>query len=313
VPIPTLSSYKLTSTFHTSLSIAPDAQSILYPNTCSLVAMDRVDSFLNDPEQPRYPGFSPPLQAAPSSRLPRGYQRPIPTATPASPTFSNTSTASTSRDSGTYTISRSSTATSDTSFSSVPPWHGGPPSLNHQIMTTLHNYGYDLPCEFTFLGCNVRFHPEHFEAWFQHSLSHFAHNGPPPYAICVFCDDEREGCFQSRNDRDLNYWRSRMIHIKGHYQGSDHDLRPDHFVIDYMWTKGLISEEDYYSTMKYTERPQVDGLVTPGFEVPEKRIKREMSLREPHDLEKEKRQIKKEHKKGTSRRYRTSDRGDIEH
>ena len=252
--------------------------------------MERLGYYLNDPDQPRLPGFSTPPPAASPEPQSRQYQRPI-HPTPASPTFSNISTVSNSPDSVTFSISRSSTATSDTSLS----WHQGPPSLNHQIMATPYNYGYDLPCEFTFLGCEVRFHPEEFEEFYRHSLSHFGHHPPPGYAICIFCDD-REGRFESRNDRYLN-WRKRMIHIHAHFQELARGSRPDHFLLDYMLAKKLISRKDFDSAMQFTERPHVDGLVPLGFEIPEKTMKREKDLEEHHDLRKEKREMKREYKK----------------
>ena len=150
-------------------------------------------------------------------------------------------------------------------------------------MNTLHGYGYDLPCEFEFLGCYARFHPEQFEAWHQHSLTHFGDSPPPPYAMCIFCD-EKEGCFGIHNDRYLN-WRKRMIHIGDHFQNFAQGSRLDHFVIEYMWARRLISEEDYKFAIQYTESPQLDGLLPPSdFEVPEQNMKKEEAPQQRHKL-----------------------------
>ena len=116
-----------------------------------------------------------------------------------------------------------------------------------------------------------------------------------------------------------------MNHIAGHFQDFDTKWRPDHFVIKYMQAKGLMTPEDYTSAMAFTERPEVDGLVPIGFETPEKKIKNEKALRQHYDLEKEKRQMQKEHRSNgyrnrnddethrRSNRGRTSHRVDIKH
>jgi hypothetical protein len=92
-----------------------------------------------------------------------------------------------------------------------------------------------------------------------------------------------------------------MLHIGTHYAGSMQyeQLRPDYFVIDYMWQNGLLSPRDYEQAMNYTERKHVDGLVAVGHKTKEMRRKEERSLEQRHNLDREKRQIKRE--KGTSK------------
>jgi hypothetical protein len=93
-----------------------------------------------------------------------------------------------------------------------------------------------------------------------------------------------------------------MLHIGAHYAaGMQYEhLRPDYFVIDYMWQNDLLSRRDYEQAMNYTERKYVDGLVAAGHKTKEMRRKEERSLEHRHNLDREKRRIKRE--KGRSKR-----------
>jgi hypothetical protein len=92
-----------------------------------------------------------------------------------------------------------------------------------------------------------------------------------------------------------------MLHIGAHYaDGMQYgQLRPDYFVIDYMWHNALLSLEDYELARKYTERKYVDGLVAVGHKTKEMRRKEERSLEHRDNLDREKRQMKRE--KGRSK------------
>jgi hypothetical protein len=248
--------------------------------------IDRINLLYTGRDEPRYPGFTTPPVASPIQiqRPPRQTSVPI-----ASPTLSTTSTASTqSRRTGSR---RESSASSASSVSNTPPWH--PQTLNQYLAMTPYNYGYDLPCEFAFLGCNLRFHPEEFEAWISHSASHFVGVSPPSYTICTFCDSST-GCFRSQGDPHSN-WRRRMIHIGSHFQNleGERGLRPDFWVIQYMWSNGLLSEDDFAIAMGYSERPRCDGIVPYGQETPEMSIKKEKESWQPYNLDKEQRQRKR--------------------
>jgi hypothetical protein len=157
-----------------------------------------------------------------------------------------------------------------------------------------------LPCDFEITGCQIQFPPEQFESWISHTISHFGIGAkPPPKAICSFCDG-RDSVFENYRDPLAN-WRQRMLHIGAHY-ASDmqyEQLRPDYFVIDYMWQNRLLSPTEYGLAMNYTERKYVDGLVAVGHKTKEMRRKEERSLEQRHNLDREKRQIRRE--KGTSR------------
>ena len=92
-----------------------------------------------------------------------------------------------------------------------------------------------------------------------------------------------------------------MLHIGAHFmEGMQYEqMRPDYFIIDYMWQNALLSRRDYEQAMNYTERKYVDGLVAVGHKTKEMRRKEERSLEDRHNLDREKRQMKRE--KGTGR------------
>ena len=198
-----------------------------------------------------------------------------------SPTLSHSSTISSSSSQSDVSSLRSSLS-SGTSASQIPRTN---PLLNldEQIANMSLDYNYDLPCEFHFIGCNVRFHPENFEAWYSHTTSHFLHHEPPPYSICVFCD-EGNACFRADEDNDrYTTWRNRLLHITGHLADGKtlEDVRPDYFLIDYMRNLGLVTQHDYACAVSFTERPFCIGLVPLGYETDE--MKRRKARWEPED------------------------------
>ncbi|QSZ32863.1 hypothetical protein DSL72_002443 [Monilinia vaccinii-corymbosi] len=181
-----------------------------------------------------------------------------------------------SRQSGKSTT----TATSPQSAQTNPilGWHLQTPSA-HQINTSIV-----LPCEFVSINCGVAYHPDDFEDWFEHTLSHFSNLPPPSKCLCLFCDEEFEDTYDPRNS-----WRQRMIHGREHLLDGETNIRPDFRVLEYMWKNGLMSNEDYALAEQYTERPAVPGLVRRGFQPPEEKIKREKESQVPHNLGKEER------------------------
>jgi hypothetical protein len=189
----------------------------------------------------------------------------------------------------------------------VPPWH--PLTLNQQITTMPFNYGYFLPCEFFFAGCNLRFDPSEFEAWISHSISHLGVSLPRK-AICTFCDDD-EAVFESDDDPFMN-WRARMLHIGEHFQDFTpyERMRPDYWVIEHMWENRVISAEDYTYAKKHTERPHLAHTYSLNYETPAMLAKKEKVEQQPHDLGKEKRRMERESKqKGTHKSSRSHRRG----
>lgn len=181
----------------------------------------------------------------------------------ASPTLS---TASTVSSQGVNTESSvCSVGSSSSSVTVAPPGHVIPEAGMAQPINA-----YDLPCEFYPLRCDRRFDAEDVEAWIAHTIDHFREPGPPSFAICTFCDDPDDSRFRSHGD-NVSMWRARMMHIQGHFQALEGEglLRPDWYVIDYMYSRRLLSERDYRLAKRYTERPYVEGRVAPGFQTEE--------------------------------------------
>jgi hypothetical protein len=178
-----------------------------------------------------------------------------------------------------------------------------------------YSYGYDLPCEFFFVGCKMRFDPADFEAWITHAASHF--NGSlPTTAICTFCDDD-QAIFRSTGDVEMN-WRERMLHIGGHLEAlipSEH-IRPDFWVIEHMRDHRLISLEDYAHAIKWTERPHCGDTYSLDYETPEMIEKKKRELRVPDDMRGEERQRRKDkdrktHEHSHSHRHRNFDKPQV--
>lgn len=166
---------------------------------------------------------------------------------------------------------------------------------------------YVLVCECAFAGCEIPFYAENYEDWIAHSLTHFGMAGPPPKSICTICDDER---FQF----DRTQWRDRMLHIRDHFVRDatvtfQPILRPDFFVIEYMYKIGMLSPQDFDKAMEYTEAPRYTKppqprdmkLVPLGYQTREMREKSERESRVPLDQEREDRHRARESKKGKSK------------
>ena len=254
--------------------------------------------YLDNPEEPRLPGFSNlPARTASPDRITK--KRADSCHIPPTVTRSD-SKASTASSGSRYSDSRSSVARKDslssaaTSVNSAPPWHH--PTLNQQMAATPFNFGYDLPCEFFFAGCYLRFNPADFEAWISHSASHLGVS-PPRKAICTFCDDD-EAVFESHGDAFLT-WRERMLHIGSHLANLTpyEHMRPDYGVIEHMWENGLISAEDYAYAKEHTERPYLDHAHSLDYQTPAMLNQKEKELQQRHNLDNEKRLMKKEAKR----------------
>ena len=96
-----------------------------------------------------------------------------------------------------------------------------------------------------------------------------------------------------------------MTHIHDHLANltPDQPMRPDFWVLEYMWDYQLISKEDYDHARGYTERPFLEGLLVDGeHETPEMKIKKERHSQIPHDLRKEERDWKRSRPKEKSKK-----------
>lgn len=176
------------------------------------------------------------------------------------------------------------------------------------ITFTPQNYDYSYPCELSILGCQVSFDPPEKIHWMSHSIAHFNTYTPPLKSVCIFCDV----IFRTQDDpRDC--WRKRLLHIASHYENLERfeKPRPDYFLLDYLRKINLLGEEDYRYAIEFSERPPVEGLTDYGFQSFETRLKNERTERQEHDLQMERRQIRKERRKwkeGSSRNSETSQR-----
>lgn len=235
------------------------------------------------------------LYVSPSASMPRE-------------SHSGASTSSSSSTGGYETVfgRRASIASSVSSVEPMAIWD----TQNQNTPNLAASHGYNLPCQFGFLGCNEQFHPSDIEPWIAHSSSHFHLFSPPPKSICSFCDVEFE---TDGNDRARQWkWRERMYHIAGHImrRGSAHGMKPDYFVLDYLRDIGVLKQDDYEYQVSYTERPYCDGLLPLGSSIPGSRTSSKTNdIRD--DLEAERRLLRREKDKdkGKRRESQTSSRG----
>lgn len=293
-------------TFHTQPSAMPGTH-------------DRLQLLFDNPHQVRFIGSDPvrwnPKSAVPSSSFfpsnPPSDRRFPSTARKSSnsstSTRSSASTAPSTRPSRTYS---NSDADSSSSVSTAPPEDQIPWDLANPFIMGTYDPGYDLPCEFSFLGCHVRYAPESYQDWISHNASHFTGHLPPPRLICTFCDTEFDSS-RSHGDRMANYKR-RLVHIGEHFwdrRSLDinvppaHHIRPDYHLMDYMRQVNLIDEADYKYLTQHSERPQCGNTHPLGYVPTEVQARRAREDRRPHDQAREDRQRRKE--KGRSTHHHT--------
>ncbi|TVY26634.1 hypothetical protein LHYA1_G004107 [Lachnellula hyalina] len=262
---------------------------------------NRIDEFLRNPESPRYLGsHTQPLVEAPFSS-PQAYSKPpYPPYVSSAPSRSSASRSSTSWASESDKSSRRSSNSS--APSSGPPWQ---PNLNEVLAMAQFDYGYDLPCEFIYSGCHMRFYPGDFEAWISHSISHFGEHPPPLRTICTFCDQEFD-CTHNPSDA-WRTWKDRMVHIGAHFgeyrqEGVEvNHGKPDFWTLEYMSTKHLITAGDYAHAIRYSQRPPCDNLYPLDYKTPEMQAREERNSHASYDLRKENRNRRKE-ERGSGRR-----------
>jgi len=124
-------------------------------------------------------------------------------------------------------------------------------------------FGYELQCEFCFMGCEIRYGPSCIEEWISHTQSHLHDSPPPSNAGCIFCH-ENLNTPESESKKDP--WRQRMLHIAEHFKegASEDDLVPDYTLVIYLKDRGLITDEDYSNAIKYQGIP---GINAPAEEI----------------------------------------------
>lgn len=188
---------------------------------------------------------------------------------------------------------KSAPATSVTSISAAPTGVDVPRTLDQQLQQ-MSLPDYTLPCEFLFTGCTAVFRPSDHEDWIAHTFEHLTHDiYPPSKTVCIFCDTKFD-CSETETD-PMDNWRLRMDHIHDHFRGGElaATARPDFFVLNHMQMHGLISREKHDHLTTYSERPFVDGLRPRGWEPDSRRYRRERETQVEHDLQKERRLLKK--------------------
>ncbi|PQE16248.1 hypothetical protein CJF32_00010754 [Rutstroemia sp. NJR-2017a WRK4] len=128
----------------------------------------------------------------------------------------------------------------------------------------------NLLCDFRITGCRCEFSLTQFDAWYEHTLSHFGDLPPPPMCVCLFCFEEFEDKLHPHDN-----WRRRMLHCYEHMKAGEYIYpRPDFWLIEYLAETHLISADDLAFVTNHKERPLVDGLVPRDFETLEARYNR---------------------------------------
>lgn len=142
------------------------------------------------------------------------------------------------------------------SFGTTPSFHAPPPPPLHvgvaapQMhmvpMNQIHSQ-FTLRCECNYCGCDLVFSGHDFEDWISHSYSHFGSAAPPPRSRCNICGEVQF---------DRLSWRKRMLHILDHFihestATTTPVVRPDFFVVNYLWKLGKISQQNYDQVTSY--------------------------------------------------------------
>lgn len=178
---------------------------------------------------------------------------------PTSPSSVTPSTALSRTDSSFSTDSNSSAASDATSVSTAPSTGSNNPQINlDQHLLNMPATGSNLPCIFREL-----LHCQHdnfgdSDGWSEHIIEHFGASGPPPHALCVFCDTSFE------DENVIVCWNECLDHISEHLRsGVIYDtIRPDFRGLKYMRDEGIITDDDYaLFCLCGSERPKVSGLI----------------------------------------------------
>lgn len=115
---------------------------------------------------------------------------------------------------------------------------------------------FSIPCIFQdILACqHINFDDP--DSWSKHVIGHFGPGGPPPHALCIFCDKSFE------NENAVTCWNVYLDHINEHFRdGRALDRRPDFRVLEYLRDKRMITEDGYDFFCRGSERPKVPGLI----------------------------------------------------
>lgn len=178
---------------------------------------------------------------------------------PTSPSSVTSSTVLSRSNTGFSTFSKSSAASDATSLSTAPSIDLNHPELTlDQHILNMTNDGSNLPCLFRYIipDCqHINFDDS--ESWSEHVIEHFGRSGPPPHALCIFCNTS------FKDDDAVACWNEYLEHVNDHFEsGTNMELRPDFEVLEYLRHNGIISEDDYAVFCRDgSERPKVSGLI----------------------------------------------------
>lgn len=244
-----------------------------------------IDRFVQDPDTPTRHAFGRPQLPLAASRRDISYATITPSVTtdahsharesckspPTSPSSVTSSTVLSRTNTGFSTASNSSTVSDATSLSTAPSIDLNHPelTLDQQLLNMSIN-GSNLPCIFRYITDCQHINFDDSDSWSEHVIGHFGRSGPPPRALCVFCDTLFEG------ENAMACWNEYLEHINEHFQtGTTLDTsRPVFGVLRYMRDEGLITEDDYAFFCTGSERPKVSGLIPLDCEPEEIRAKK---------------------------------------
>jgi hypothetical protein len=222
-----------------------------------MATSETLKRFINDPNGPKIlgqPQQGPKPQLSPIATIPsepdlsfndqQVVSNPTPSEQPTSPSTSPSPSILSRRE-------------SESSNTSTAPSDGADSVVGDLATMSMRQQNRRLPCLLQYIiGCPVSFRESERESWYSHNLSHYGDASPPTHAMCIFC----HAVFDSGDPSKC--WSNRMNHIADHFEMNKtiENSRPDFSVIEDMWKKGCISEEDYKHCFAYTERPPCDGL-----------------------------------------------------
>ncbi|KFY50657.1 hypothetical protein V496_09252 [Pseudogymnoascus sp. VKM F-4515 (FW-2607)] len=228
-----------------------------------------IDRFIQDRDAPR--AFGQPLLPSAASRRDISYATISLSVTtdahshacescksPPKPPSSVTSSTVLSRaNSGFSTASKSSAMSDATSLSTAPSIDLNQQLTLDQQLLNMSMNGSNLPCIFRYITDCEHINFDDADSWSEHVIGHFGPSGPPPHALCIFCDRSFEG------EDVMACWNECLEHINEHFESGTtlESSRPVFGVLKYMLDNGIITEEDYSFFCRGSERPTVPGLI----------------------------------------------------
>ncbi|KAL2021557.1 hypothetical protein VTK56DRAFT_7056 [Thermocarpiscus australiensis] len=120
----------------------------------------------------------------------------------------------------------------------------------------------ELWCEFSELkSCPARFRLDDEAGWIQHHIRHLRDRFPQQL-MCWFCDHVR---FIAEHPAEgFATFELRMQHIRGHilddHRLSSEVMRPDFYVVEHLYQRGMLSESMYRHAMSFDETPEAYRL-----------------------------------------------------